>query len=73
MQTIKQEIDKVSSLYPVSLSQKSQGNFEILSTIENVHALASALKLFLRELPEPVIPWEVFSLSYQTSLCLEGW
>merc|ERR1712037_611499 len=44
VQMIKQEIDK--------------GNFEILSTIESVHALTSALKLFLRELPEPVIPWE---------------
>ena len=40
-----------------------QENYEILKTEENVHALTGALKLFLRELIEPVIPWLVSDFS----------
>ena len=72
VQMIKQEIDKVFPFFlspnPLSnsLSLWPQGNFEILSTIESVHALTSALKLFFRQLPEPVIPWQVLNLSLPT-------
>ena len=34
-----------------------------MKTEENVHALTGALKLFLRELTEPVIPWLVSDFS----------
>ena len=38
--------------------QIDQGNFNILETVDDVHVLTGALKLFFRELKEPLIPWE---------------
>merc|ERR1712038_633694 len=35
-----------------------KGNLSILETMEDVHVLTGALKLFFRELKEPLIPWE---------------
>ena len=38
--------------------QADQGNFTPLAEVENIHVLAGALKLFFRELKEPLIPWD---------------
>lgn len=38
--------------------QIDHGNTDILDTIDDVHVLTGALKLFFRELKEPLIPWE---------------
>uniref|UniRef100_A0A0K2SVR7 Rho GTPaseactivating protein 12like [Acyrthosiphon pisum] n=1 Tax=Lepeophtheirus salmonis TaxID=72036 RepID=A0A0K2SVR7_LEPSM len=38
--------------------QVDQGNLIILETVDDVHVLTGALKLFFRELKEPLIPWE---------------
>ena len=38
--------------------QIDQGNFSVLETVDDVHVLTGALKLFFRELKEPLIPWE---------------
>ena len=35
-----------------------QGNLAVLETVDDVHVLTGALKLFFRELKEPLIPWE---------------
>ena len=39
--------------------QVDQGNVGILETVDDVHVLTGALKLFFRELKEPLIPWEI--------------
>ena len=36
----------------------NQGNYDYLSTIQDVSILTSALKMFFRELKEPLIPFE---------------
>merc|ERR1712241_772524 len=41
--------------------QIDQGNFSVLDTMEDVHVLTGALKLFFRELKEPLIPWSCVS------------
>jgi len=38
--------------------QIDQGNLAVLDTVDDVHVLTGALKLFFRELQEPLIPWE---------------
>ena len=38
-----------------------QGKIDILETVEDVHVLTGALKLFFRELKEPLIPWPFVS------------
>ncbi|QQP41148.1 Rho GTPaseactivating protein 12like, partial [Caligus rogercresseyi] len=38
--------------------QVDQGNLAILETLDDVHVLTGALKLFFRELKEPLIPWD---------------
>jgi hypothetical protein len=38
--------------------QVDQGNLAILETVDDVHVLTGALKLFFRELKEPLIPWD---------------
>ena len=38
--------------------QIDQGNLNCLDTVDDVHVLTGALKLFFRELKEPLIPWE---------------
>eukprot|EP00095_Tigriopus_kingsejongensis_P000335 maker-scaffold194_size270518-snap-gene-0.10 protein:Tk00335 transcript:maker-scaffold194_size270518-snap-gene-0.10-mRNA-1 annotation:"rho gtpase-activating protein 12" len=38
--------------------QVDQGNFDTLESVDDVHVLTGALKLFFRELKEPLIPWE---------------
>lgn len=38
--------------------QVDQGNTAILETVEDVHVLTGSLKLFFRELKEPLIPWD---------------
>ena len=36
-----------------------QGNVNCLETVDDVHVLTGALKLFFRELKEPLIPWGI--------------
>lgn len=43
------------------------GSQEDFSSTEDVHTVASLLKLYLRELPEPVVPF-VFYESYKEAL-----
>ena len=38
--------------------QIDQGNLNCLDTLDDVHVLTGALKLFFRELKEPLIPWD---------------
>ena len=38
--------------------QIDQGNLNCLDSVDDVHVLTGALKLFFRELKEPLIPWE---------------
>lgn len=38
--------------------QIDQGNLCVLDTVDDVHVLTGALKLFFRELKEPLIPWD---------------
>jgi len=38
--------------------QIDQGNLAVLDSVDDVHVLTGALKLFFRELQEPLIPWE---------------
>jgi hypothetical protein len=39
--------------------QVDQGNLNCLEAVDDVHVLTGALKLFFRELREPLIPWEI--------------
>lgn len=39
--------------------QVDQGNLAVLESVDDVHVLTGALKLFFRELKEPLIPWEI--------------
>merc|ERR1712223_840283 len=39
--------------------QVDQGNLGILDSVEDVHVLTGSLKLFFRELKEPLIPWDI--------------
>ena len=39
--------------------QVDQGNLNCLESVDDVHVLTGALKLFFRELREPLIPWEI--------------
>ena len=48
---------RLSHIQTVRL-QADQGNFSPLAEVENIHVLAGALKLFFRELKEPLIPWD---------------
>lgn len=43
------------------------GSQEDFSTSEDVHTVASLLKLYLRELPQPIVPF-VFYDSYKQAL-----
>lgn len=43
------------------------GSQEDFSSMEDVHTVASLLKLYLRELPEPVVPF-LFYESYKEAL-----
>lgn len=38
--------------------QVDHGNTAVLETVDDVHVLTGALKLFFRELKEPLIPWD---------------
>jgi hypothetical protein len=40
------------------VDQVDHGNTAVLETVDDVHVLTGALKLFFRELKEPLIPWE---------------
>ena len=58
-------MSKLKNPYPGRLShiqtvrlQADQSNFTPLAEVENIHVLAGALKLFFRELKEPLIPWD---------------
>ena len=50
-------------MYFISLPlvKVDKGNLSILETMEDVHVLTGALKLFFRELKEPLIPWSCVS------------
>ena len=52
--------------------QIDQGNLGVLDTVDDVHVLTGALKLFFRELQEPLVPWEVVCSSPSDSsvICL---
>ena len=50
-------LGRLSHIQTVRL-QADQGNFTPLAEVENIHVLAGALKLFFRELKEPLIPWD---------------
>ena len=39
--------------------QVDQGNLNCLDGVDDVHVLTGALKLFFRELREPLIPWDI--------------
>merc|ERR1712156_1270156 len=39
--------------------QVDQGNLAIIDSVEDVHVLTGSLKLFFRELKEPLIPWDI--------------
>lgn len=41
--------------------QVDQNNFSVIDLEEDVHVLTGALKLFFRELKEPLIPYRAFS------------
>ena len=43
------------------------GSQEDFSSTEDVHTVASLLKLYLRELPEPVVPFTLYE-SYKEAL-----
>lgn len=40
--------------------QVDQNNFAVIEEEEDVHVLTGALKLFFRELKEPLIPYHLF-------------
>ncbi|XP_046743892.1 uncharacterized protein LOC124409951 isoform X2 [Diprion similis] len=48
--------------------QVDQNNFDILAQEEDVHVLTGALKLFFRELKEPLIPYEFFERALRASM-----
>ena len=48
--------------------QIDQGNLAVLDSVDDVHVLTGALKLFFRELQEPLIPWEVTYFVQNNSL-----
>ena len=48
--------------------QIDQGNLAVLDSVDDVHVLTGALKLFFRELQEPLIPWEVTYFVLNNSL-----
>ncbi|XP_012255438.2 uncharacterized protein LOC105685680 [Athalia rosae] len=48
--------------------QVDQNNFNILTQEEDVHVLTGALKLFFRELKEPLIPYEFFEKALKASM-----
>ena len=54
--------------------QIDQGNLAVLDSVDDVHVLTGALKLFFRELQEPLIPWEVIfsTLHHLIYLLFEG-
>merc|ERR1712150_311398 len=39
--------------------QVDQGNLATIDSVEDVHVLTGSLKLFFRELKEPLIPWDI--------------
>ncbi|XP_066997217.2 rho GTPase-activating protein 12 isoform X2 [Anabrus simplex] len=43
-----------------------QNNLQVLEREEDVHVLTGALKLFFRELKEPLIPFELFTTALET-------
>lgn len=47
--------------------QVDQNNFDILAQEEDVHVLTGALKLFFRELKEPLIPYQFFERALEAS------
>jgi len=38
---------------------------------ENPHAVANLIKMFLRELPEPILTWRLYDAFYQTGKILK--
>jgi len=49
--------------------QVDQGNLAILDTVDDVHVLTGALKLFFRELKEPLIPWNCVDSLISATQC----
>ena len=56
-----EEINEIKATF--NLSEPSQINLDKF----NVHCIAGALKKYLRELPNPVIPVEMYSLFIEAS------
>ena len=48
---------RTSSAVQLIRLEAEKGNFAPLEEADNIHVLAGALKLFFRELSEPLIPW----------------
>lgn len=47
--------------------QVDQNNLSVIEEEEDVHVLTGALKLFFRELKEPLIPYHLFSKAIKAS------
>ena len=45
----------------LQLNKLFQGKWESFEACDDVHVLAGSLKLFLRELPDPLIPYDIHS------------
>lgn len=56
----------------VFVEQVDQNNFQCLYQEEDVHVLAGSLKLFFREMKEPLISYDLFEKSFEaiSKICL---
>lgn len=45
------------------------GSQQEIPASEDVHTVASLLKLYLRELPDPIIPFHLFQMAVDSTKC----